>query len=152
MHCLHKSPQKRLTLPTKGTWILTLTWVKRPLLDCPIETVRQDPMAAIHRLQQQYGGTVILKGAGTLVLTQSGELWSDAGNPGMASGGMGDVLSGLIGALLAQGYCGCSGPSRCHPCRRCRSLGSAQGCLRFVGNGSDTRGAEHTGAGVNAHA
>ncbi len=54
-------------------------------------------------MQQNYGGVVVLKGAGTLIY--DGEtLWvCTSGNPGMATGGMGDVLSGIIGALLGQG-------------------------------------------------
>ena len=52
------------------------------------------------------GGVVLLKGAGSLICSnhfgeQIIEL-CDAGNPGMASGGMGDVLSGVIGALISQ--------------------------------------------------
>ncbi|WP_312837419.1 NAD(P)H-hydrate dehydratase, partial [Atlantibacter hermannii] len=49
------------------------------------------------------GGVVVLKGAGTLVANERGDTGIiDAGNPGMATGGMGDVLSGIIGALLGQ--------------------------------------------------
>jgi len=45
-----------------------------------------------------------LKGAGTVVTDKSGQLWiNSTGNPGMAKGGMGDALTGIIGALLAQG-------------------------------------------------
>jgi ADP-dependent NAD(P)H-hydrate dehydratase / NAD(P)H-hydrate epimerase len=46
---------------------------------------------------------VVLKGNGTLVCGDGALLLSDYGNPGMASGGMGDVLTGVIAALLAQG-------------------------------------------------
>ncbi len=73
------------------------------LLDWSVEKVQRDRFSAIKALQQRYGGVVVLKGAGTL--TSDGDvihLCSD-GNPGMASGGMGDVLSGIIGALMAQG-------------------------------------------------
>lgn len=46
---------------------------------------------------------MVLKGAGTVVAGERGQLAiADVGNPGMATGGMGDVLSGIIGALLAQ--------------------------------------------------
>ena len=46
----------------------------------------------------------MLKGAGTLVATEGGNLWlCKEGNPGMATAGMGDVLAGVIGALLCQG-------------------------------------------------
>jgi NAD(P)H-hydrate epimerase len=60
---------------------------------------------AVAQLQRRFGGSVVLKGAGSLVHsggTTPPALCSD-GNPGMASGGMGDVLSGIIGGLLAQG-------------------------------------------------
>lgn len=50
--------------------------------------------------------TVILKGAGTVIASAGGEVWiNTSGNPGMATGGMGDVLSGIIGALICQGLC-----------------------------------------------
>ena len=45
---------------------------------------------------------VVLKGNGSLIADDNQLLLADYGNPGMASGGMGDVLSGVIGALLAQ--------------------------------------------------
>lgn len=75
------------------------------LLDAPVQALQQDRFASVRALHERLGGTVLLKGAGTLI-ADSGEqpLWLvDAGNPGMASGGMGDVLSGVIGALMAQG-------------------------------------------------
>jgi NAD(P)H-hydrate epimerase len=51
-----------------------------------------------------YPVTLVLKGAGTVVTDRAGKLWVNAtGNPGMAKGGMGDALTGLIGALLALG-------------------------------------------------
>jgi NAD(P)H-hydrate epimerase len=55
-------------------------------------------------LQHHYGGVAVLKGAGTLICgEQQPLLLCPLGNPGMASGGMGDVLSGVLGGLLAQG-------------------------------------------------
>lgn len=52
---------------------------------------------------QEYGVVLGLKGAGTVVTDKSGKLWiNSTGNPGMAKGGMGDALTGIIGALLAQ--------------------------------------------------
>jgi len=50
----------------------------------------------------QCGGVAVLKGNGSLITDGIQLLLSDYGNPGMASGGMGDVLSGVIGSLLAQ--------------------------------------------------
>ena len=56
-------------------------------------------------MQERYGGVVVLKGAGSLVC--DGSVWlCDGGNPGMATGGMGDVLTGVIAALRAQGHSG----------------------------------------------
>jgi NAD(P)H-hydrate epimerase len=84
-------------------------WVLTPhpgeaarLLSCATTQVQEDRFAAVSALQARYGGVVILKGNGSLVSDGESVLLSDYGNPGMASGGMGDVLSGVIGALLAQ--------------------------------------------------
>jgi NAD(P)H-hydrate epimerase len=53
---------------------------------------------------QKHGVVTVLKGAGTVVTDKSGKLWiNSTGNPGMAKGGMGDALAGMIGAFLAQG-------------------------------------------------
>jgi NAD(P)H-hydrate epimerase len=86
-------------------------WVLTPhpgeaaaLLDCSVKEVQQDRSEALHSLQQQYGGTVILKGVGSLIgADKTQTALCDAGNPGMASPGMGDVLSGCIAGLVAQG-------------------------------------------------
>jgi len=48
---------------------------------------------------------IVLKGHHTMIAASSGEIWfNSTGNPGMATGGSGDVLTGMITALLAQGY------------------------------------------------
>ncbi|MFO7646688.1 NAD(P)H-hydrate dehydratase [Halomonas sp. 3H] len=65
--------------------------------------VEADRPAAVRALRERWGGVVVLKGAGTLVAGPEGVAVCPFGNPGMASGGMGDVLSGMLGALLAQG-------------------------------------------------
>jgi NAD(P)H-hydrate epimerase len=65
--------------------------------------VEQDRISAARRLQHDYGGVIVLKGAGTIVASSNGVAICPAGNPGMASGGMGDTLTGIITALLAQG-------------------------------------------------
>jgi NAD(P)H-hydrate epimerase len=73
------------------------------LLNCRVPEVEADRMAAARRLQAMYGGTVLLKGAGTVVASEGGIVDVISGsNPGMATGGMGDVLSGVIGAVLGQ--------------------------------------------------
>ncbi len=90
---------------SRDNWILTPhPGEAARLLQSGTAEVQRDRFAAVKSLQRRYGGAVILKGAGSLVRGAEGltELVS-AGNPGMASGGMGDVLSGVLGGLLAQG-------------------------------------------------
>lgn len=74
------------------------------LLGLTTAEVQADRFAAVQAIHTRYGATVILKGAGSLVAASGSPigLVTD-GNPGMASGGMGDVLSGIVGALIAQG-------------------------------------------------
>jgi len=67
--------------------------------------VNAQRLGAVRQLQGRFGGSVVLKGAGSLVASEGSAppaVCSD-GNPGMASGGMGDVLTGVIAGLLAQG-------------------------------------------------
>ncbi len=74
------------------------------LLHTGTAEVQQDRFAAVSKLVEKYDATVVLKGAGSLV-KHPGEKpgLCTAGNPGMASAGMGDVLTGVIAALVAQG-------------------------------------------------
>jgi NAD(P)H-hydrate epimerase len=73
------------------------------LLATDTATVQGDRFAAATALARRLGATVVLKGAGTLVATDDAVALCPLGNPGLASGGTGDVLSGILGALLAQG-------------------------------------------------
>lgn len=74
------------------------------LLGISTAEVQADRFAAVKALHQRYGGAVILKGAGSLVAgSHLGIGVVTDGNPGMASGGMGDILSGILGGLIAQG-------------------------------------------------
>ncbi len=73
------------------------------LLGITTAEVERDRYQAIVDLQECYGGVVVLKGAGTLIYDGESLDVCRAGNPGMASGGMGDVLTGIIAALIAQG-------------------------------------------------
>lgn len=73
------------------------------LLGCSTADIESDRLLAVRRLAAEYGGVAVLKGAGTLIADEHGAMAiADVGNPGMASGGMGDVLAGIIGGLLAQ--------------------------------------------------
>jgi NAD(P)H-hydrate epimerase len=72
------------------------------LLGCSVSDVQADRPEAARALQRARGGIVILKGAGSLIAGPSGLVVCPYGNPGMASGGMGDVLSGMLGALVGQ--------------------------------------------------
>ncbi|VAW84550.1 NAD(P)H-hydrate epimerase / ADP-dependent (S)-NAD(P)H-hydrate dehydratase [hydrothermal vent metagenome] len=99
LNLLAQNPQQR------ENWLLTPHPAEAArLLSISTAEVVADRFAAVAALQQRYGGYVLLKGAGTLMCDPSGEiaLCSD-GNPGMASGGMGDLLSGVLAALIAQG-------------------------------------------------
>lgn len=74
------------------------------LLDTDIPTVEADRIKAARDIADQYTATVVLKGCGSIIATPDGRWWiNTTGNPGMASAGMGDVLTGLTTALLAQG-------------------------------------------------
>src|SRR5690606_2371653 len=74
------------------------------LLQTDTASVQRDRFAAARELTTRYRAVVVLKGAGTIVAGNDRHLrLVDAGNPGMAVGGMGDVLTGVVGALLAQG-------------------------------------------------
>jgi len=99
LNLLAKKPEKR------NNWVLTPHPAEAArLLGCSTVDVQNDRFAAIKQLQQQYGGVIVLKGAGSLI--HDGHVISvcTAGNPGMASGGMGDVLTGIIAAFMAQKY------------------------------------------------
>lgn len=73
------------------------------LLQSSTADIHRDRYAAAAKLRERYQTTVVLKGAGTIVADAHGLTVCGDGNPGMATGGMGDVLSGIVGALLAQG-------------------------------------------------
>jgi hydroxyethylthiazole kinase-like uncharacterized protein yjeF len=74
------------------------------LLETNTADIQKDRVAAVRKLAQQCRACVVLKGAGTLVSDPQGRVWiNSTGNAGMASGGMGDVLTGAVAGCLAQG-------------------------------------------------
>ncbi len=89
----------------RNNWVLTPhPGEAARLLQSSAAVVQRDRFAAVRELQARYAGVAVLKGPGSLVAAAEAPLRLCAlGNPGMASGGMGDVLSGVIAALLRAG-------------------------------------------------
>ncbi|MFW0094943.1 MAG: NAD(P)H-hydrate dehydratase [Coxiella endosymbiont of Haemaphysalis qinghaiensis] len=98
LNLLAESPVQR------EDWILTPhPGEASRLMNVSCQEIQSDRFKAIRRLSRRYRGVVVLKGAGTLIKGGEEEISvCSGGNPGMASGGMGDILSGVIGGLLAQ--------------------------------------------------
>jgi NAD(P)H-hydrate epimerase len=100
LNLLAQAPQQR------DDWVLTPhPGEAARLLGITVGEVEADRFSALQRLQARYGGVVVLKGVGTLIGApglRPPALCVD-GNPGMASAGMGDALTGVIAALLGQG-------------------------------------------------
>jgi NAD(P)H-hydrate epimerase len=91
-----EAPAPRLLTPHPGE--------AARLLGCSIAEVQKDRIASARRLAAESGAVVALKGAGTVVASPDGRaMLNPTGNPGMATGGTGDVLTGVAGGLLAQG-------------------------------------------------
>jgi NAD(P)H-hydrate epimerase len=74
------------------------------LLGLSVGAIQSDRLAAARRLAAASGAVVVLKGHRTVIATPGGDASINAsGNPGMATAGSGDVLTGIVGALLARG-------------------------------------------------
>lgn len=100
LHLLAKTPQKMpndvVLTPHVGE--------AAALLQSTVAAVQANREDAARQLQTRYGGSVVLKGHQSVIIDASQQLdICYAGNPGMATAGMGDVLSGVIGGLMAQG-------------------------------------------------
>lgn len=90
---------------TRNNWILTPhPGEASRLLQTSTQAIATDRPMHAQQLQQRFGGVAVLKGKGSLIATNEAIYQCKRGNPGMASGGMGDVLSGIVGGLLAQGF------------------------------------------------
>jgi ADP-dependent NAD(P)H-hydrate dehydratase / NAD(P)H-hydrate epimerase len=88
----------------RSNWVLTPHPAEAGrLLGVGTKEVQMDRFAAARNIAQRYGGVCILKGAGTVVADERRFAVVTTGNPGMASGGSGDVLTGIVAAALAQG-------------------------------------------------
>lgn len=100
LNLLSEAPQM------KHHWILTPhPGEAARLLQQDLKTVQMDRIESANALVNRFGGVVVLKGAGTIVQQENTlPVICSLGNPGMATAGMGDVLSGVIGGLLAQHF------------------------------------------------
>ena len=86
------------------------SWVLTPhpgeaarLLNSTSSTVQNNRLQSAQDLQKKYKGICVLKGSGSLIVSNQQCSICSCGNPGMATGGMGDVLTGIIAGLIAQG-------------------------------------------------
>ena len=96
LNLLAQIPQKRVD------WVLTPHPGEASRL-LRRRDIQADRPTVARELVQKFGGTILLKGAGTLVATDDELFLCPLGNPGMSVGGMGDVLGGVIAGLIAQG-------------------------------------------------
>ncbi|MEX0451044.1 NAD(P)H-hydrate dehydratase [Spiribacter sp. 218] len=107
LNWLARAPERR------DDWVLTPhPGEAARLLDTDVAAINRDRFAAVRAIADQYGGVAVLKGAGTLISDGRGCDVCTEGNPGMASGGMGDALTGVIAGLLAQGLTPAAAASR----------------------------------------
>ena len=112
---IHQAVHLQVVLDADALWFLAEQSIKlnqrtyltphpgeaAKLLNCSVAEIEADRIATIHKLQKKYAGQWVLKGAGSLILQD--DLWiCTAGNAGMGTGGMGDVLAGMIASLKAQ--------------------------------------------------
>ena len=73
------------------------------LLGCTVEAINADRLGSCYKLWQKFGGVVLLKGAGTIVCDGNRLSIINEGSPALATGGSGDLLTGIIASLIAQG-------------------------------------------------
>jgi len=99
----------RLKMPETPHQSLSLVLTPHPgeaarLLNVTVAQVEEDRVTSALALARRFNAVVVLKGAGTIIADADGRYFiNTSGNPGMASGGMGDALSGMIAAFMAQG-------------------------------------------------
>jgi hydroxyethylthiazole kinase-like uncharacterized protein yjeF len=96
--CAHRSAETLITPhPAEAARLLGTT----------VATVQEDRIKAARMLAENLNAHTVLKGNGSIVVARDGHWFiNTSGNPGMASAGVGDVLAGMLGALLAQRYSG----------------------------------------------
>ena len=73
------------------------------LVGCAVADVQKDRLGVARRFAREHDLVVVLKGHRTLVVRSDGEAWvNTTGNPGMSTGGTGDILTGIVAGLIAQ--------------------------------------------------
>jgi len=98
---LHKIVAQR----TAGTVMTPHPLEAARLLHISSAEIQADRVAAARRLAHTYHATIVLKGSGSIIADLQNHIAiNPTGNPGLATAGTGDVLTGIIGALLAQGW------------------------------------------------
>lgn len=97
--------QLQQEVPKRDNWILTPHPAEAArLLGCKVSEIQQDRVQSAKDIAKRFNASVVLKGCGTIVADPSGEYAiCPYGNPGMATAGSGDVLTGIVVALLGQG-------------------------------------------------
>ena len=100
---LHADLRSRLAMRRAATVLTPHPGEAARLLSCSIDEIQQDRMHAAQSLFDLFGCPLVLKGASSLCRVHDGLYLNDTGNPGMSAPGMGDVLAGMIAALIAQG-------------------------------------------------
>ncbi|MBC7501526.1 MAG: NAD(P)H-hydrate dehydratase [Herminiimonas sp.] len=97
--------QDAVTTRTDGTIITPHPLEAARLLSCSVAQVQADRPAAARELARRFNAIAILKGSGTVIADPAGRIViNPTGNPALATAGTGDVLAGICGALLAQGW------------------------------------------------
>jgi len=89
---------------TNGTLVLTPhPGEMSRLTGLSVKAVQRDRVEVARKFAQEHGLILVLKGDRTIVANETGEAWvNPTGNPGMATGGTGDILTGIIAGMLAQ--------------------------------------------------
>lgn len=106
------------------------------LLGCSTAQVQSDRIGAAQQLAEQWQAVVVLKGCGSIIATPAGGYFiNTSGNAGLATAGTGDVLSGFITALLAQGWpalAAAQAGAHVHGCAGDALAQMLQGCIGFT--------------------
>ena len=95
LHNQTKLPQDQIITPHPGE--------AADLLDCEVNDIQNNRTHAAKKLQEKFGGIIVLKGKETLITDKDNMFRCMNGNPLLSSAGTGDVLTGFIGGLIAQG-------------------------------------------------